>query len=100
VQAFQKKHGLEVDGVCGPLTGKKLEEVYWTQAKANPDKAPIKPEPAKAPEQVKASLGMKAGAPVKGDADEKAAAMAKAGSDPKAGAPVKATLGVKMPPKK
>lgn len=48
VQDFQRKNDLDVDGICGPLTGKKLEEVYWAKAKGNA-KAPIQPE--KAPEK-------------------------------------------------
>lgn len=89
VQEFQKKSGLDVDGICGPLTGKKLEDVYWAKAKGNP-KAPIQPEPAADKASIDAAVAAK-----------KAAAKAAAAA-PVKGAPVKGAPAApaKMPPKK
>ncbi len=50
IQDFQTKHGLDVDGICGPSTGKKLEDVYWAKVEADKKgaaKAPAKGMPTK-----------------------------------------------------
>jgi len=62
IQDFQRKNGLKVDGICGPITGKKLEEVYW--AKQNAAKAQ-KTAPGKMAKGAPAKGAPAKGAPAK-----------------------------------